>query len=122
MERGVPVNQILGLIIAGIVVIAGLVFTLGVLKMLIDSARAWLREKRPEMMVNMHGLKSGKTYRFSLSGKYRIGQFINGKWRWSKIISDGHYFKIKKKTLGISLLRSEERRVGKECRSRWSPY
>ena len=24
--------------------------------------------------------------------------------------------------LGISLYRSEERRVGKECRSRWSPY
>ena len=23
---------------------------------------------------------------------------------------------------GIALLRSEERRVGKECRSRWSPY
>src|SRR3989440_8241380 len=23
---------------------------------------------------------------------------------------------------GIELLRSEERRVGKECRSRWSPY
>ena len=23
---------------------------------------------------------------------------------------------------GLSLLRSEERRVGKECRSRWSPY
>ena len=23
---------------------------------------------------------------------------------------------------GILLLRSEERRVGKECRSRWSPY
>ena len=22
----------------------------------------------------------------------------------------------------ISLIRSEERRVGKECRSRWSPY
>ena len=22
----------------------------------------------------------------------------------------------------VSLLRSEERRVGKECRSRWSPY
>ena len=22
----------------------------------------------------------------------------------------------------LSLLRSEERRVGKECRSRWSPY
>src|SRR3712207_9498201 len=24
--------------------------------------------------------------------------------------------------LGVPLLRSEERRVGKECRSRWSPY
>ena len=25
-------------------------------------------------------------------------------------------------TLGIPYYRSEERRVGKECRSRWSPY
>ena len=25
-------------------------------------------------------------------------------------------------TRTVSLLRSEERRVGKECRSRWSPY
>ena len=24
--------------------------------------------------------------------------------------------------LGVARLRSEERRVGKECRSRWSPY
>ena len=24
--------------------------------------------------------------------------------------------------LGVKTLRSEERRVGKECRSRWSPY
>ena len=27
-----------------------------------------------------------------------------------------------KKVFGIYSLRSEERRVGKECRSRWSPY
>ena len=26
------------------------------------------------------------------------------------------------KTIGIIYIRSEERRVGKECRSRWSPY
>ena len=26
------------------------------------------------------------------------------------------------KGLKFSLMRSEERRVGKECRSRWSPY
>ena len=30
--------------------------------------------------------------------------------------------KAKGDTRGIRLARSEERRVGKECRSRWSPY
>ena len=25
-------------------------------------------------------------------------------------------------TAAVTVLRSEERRVGKECRSRWSPY
>ena len=45
---------------------------------------------------------------------------------------DGYYYStpIKKEEMtiflfyrnGISLCRSEERRVGKECRSRWSPY
>ena len=39
---------------------------------------------------------------------------------------DGVSFTIKKgQTLGVvgeSGCRSEERRVGKECRSRWSPY
>ena len=34
---------------------------------------------------------------------------------WNKI------FSIEKKNI-IPILRSEERRVGKECRSRWSPY
>src|SRR2546430_5775695 len=28
----------------------------------------------------------------------------------------------KRLSSGIELIRSEERRVGKECRSRWSPY
>src|SRR5256885_3166114 len=31
-------------------------------------------------------------------------------------------FKIQSAEAGILLPRSEERRVGKECRSRWSPY
>ena len=30
--------------------------------------------------------------------------------------------KIRKHRLKIIKIRSEERRVGKECRSRWSPY
>jgi len=29
---------------------------------------------------------------------------------------------IEKRARGLELIRSEERRVGKECRSRWSPY
>ena len=29
---------------------------------------------------------------------------------------------LRENGLGLKLTRSEERRVGKECRSRWSPY
>ena len=36
------------------------------------------------------------------------------------LISSSERLRILNNTLGI--LRSEERRVGKECRSRWSPY
>ena len=32
------------------------------------------------------------------------------------------YSAQKKGYSGVAILRSEERRVGKECRSRWSPY
>ena len=32
------------------------------------------------------------------------------------------FMEVNKAFFGIALLRSEERRVGKECRSRWSPY
>ena len=42
------------------------------------------------------------------------------------IEKDGEFFFIANEVatmLGyVNLLRSEERRVGKECRSRWSPY
>ena len=40
--------------------------------------------------------------------KITISEKIDNK----KIVSVGH----------LRLVRSEERRVGKECRSRWSPY
>ena len=33
-----------------------------------------------------------------------------------------HVRPVTDKTVDIELVRSEERRVGKECRSRWSPY
>ena len=42
-----------------------------------------------------------------------------------RLIRSGHLKKLKQKGVEIharSVFRSEERRVGKECRSRWSPY
>ena len=35
---------------------------------------------------------------------------------WQKFIQESPY------NVGVDCARSEERRVGKECRSRWSPY
>ena len=37
-------------------------------------------------------------------------------------VVDGIVFWTKNPTPMLNRLRSEERRVGKECRSRWSPY
>ena len=34
----------------------------------------------------------------------------------------GHYYHMRLYVSAPSIFRSEERRVGKECRSRWSPY
>src|SRR2546430_5773991 len=43
---------------------------------------------------------------------------------WAKWSGDGKYFYLYFDILtrGNAKRRSEERRVGKECRSRWSPY
>ena len=39
------------------------------------------------------------------------------------VLSDSKLMRKKSSKLkNIQLIRSEERRVGKECRSRWSPY
>ena len=38
--------------------------------------------------------------------------------RYEKVMENG----MQKKVTEPYLVRSEERRVGKECRSRWSPY
>src|SRR2546422_7044315 len=37
-------------------------------------------------------------------------------------IADGRAFTPQESKAGTTVVRSEERRVGKECRSRWSPY
>ena len=47
-----------------------------------------------------------------------IGVDKNG----NKYIKDGTAYVDKETGIGYIAERSEERRVGKECRSRWSPY
>ena len=57
-----------------------------------------------------------------------IGQFLKSGYKVES--SYGHIRDLPKSKLGVdvdknfepSYVRSEERRVGKECRSRWSPY
>ena len=46
----------------------------------------------------------------------RLVEFLNGK---AEIYIDEAYSVL---GLNVNYVRSEERRVGKECRSRWSPY
>ena len=48
-----------------------------------------------------------------------FGVFSNGGFEALKNMVDSASIII---TVGGSISRSEERRVGKECRSRWSPY
>ena len=53
----------------------------------------------------------------------RIKRGIADSSRFSKVDTVGNHFRSLLKSLGINgRHRSEERRVGKECRSRWSPY
>ena len=64
----------------------------------------YLKNYEPYELVKF----SGNTYCTRTHDSLKIS---NGKWIWwSRGIG------------GRSALRSEERRVGKECRSRWSPY
>ena len=58
--------------------------------------------------------------------KTRVGKVVSNKMDKTIVVAiEDHvkhplYKKIVKRT--YKLKRSEERRVGKECRSRWSPY
>src|SRR2546430_14734746 len=61
---------------------------------------------------------------------YRGLAWTHLRWMWTTFHM-GHYIPLTWMTLGLDYVlwgmnplgyRSEERRVGKECRSRWSPY
>ena len=56
------------------------------------------------------------------AGHYAVGQFNINNLEWTKSILQTAQELESPVILGVSEGRSEERRVGKECRSRWSPY
>ena len=62
-------------------------------------------------MGNIFDLKEGMLFSIKLNeNAWTLGQFCN-------------VFRLEgRRYAQIRLTRSEERRVGKECRSRWSPY
>src|SRR6266704_6538957 len=62
----------------------------------------------------------------SHGGIYALGAYMGTflalkilDWGWNPYLT---YVMLLAGALFIGLIRSEERRVGKECRSRWSPY
>ena len=67
-----------------------------------------------EKVVQHQARKYGST-------KFGIERFING---FLDLLTIGFLSKFGKRPMHLfgALTRSEERRVGKECRSRWSPY
>ena len=54
--------------------------------------------------------------------KQKLEDLKNNLNKYHDYIPGNSKEKGKKTTRPIDILRSEERRVGKECRSRWSPY
>ena len=77
-----------------------------------DIARAAAEAGRPSESVRLVAV--GKTFPSGdIREVYAAGQ---------RDFGENYIQEWYEKTEDLSLLRSEERRVGKECRSRWSPY
>ena len=83
------------------------------------SIMSFIMTATPISMYKMHGFTLGSTSIFIQS--HIIGMFLPSLITGTLIKKYGHSKIIYYGAL-IYLIRSEERRVGKECRSRWSPY
>ena len=60
---------------------------------------------------------------FPLIGFIMLAVWLHEHWGWGAwVIWVGVLFGLFTAAVGVRDTRSEERRVGKECRSRWSPY
>src|SRR2546427_9497215 len=88
-------------------------------------ATPWVSNRQPLRVRQLAALFSGVSFFASFyllfafdwqQGGYRFQQ----KYVWSEQL--GIQFYVGVDGIGVPMVRSEERRVGKECRSRWSPY
>ena len=79
-------------------------------------------EKTPEV-AEITGIMIGNTREslcsYSLTKTDIYYPHIKGIQSWSEV---SYSEELRIFLFGCSAIRSEERRVGKECRSRWSPY
>ena len=82
----------------------------------------------PHDLVGDNAITNESSAKVALNGVY---SYLEGWGTWSAYYICDNEFRTglldptafyRSKTEGEQLPRSEERRVGKECRSRWSPY
>src|ERR1041385_2206586 len=78
-----------------------------------EAQHAWI----PLFTTKRRFHKPPRPARRGFSPQRRLSFSSRGHWSWSKASSESRH-----STPAAGPKRSEERRVGKECRSRWSPY
>ena len=97
----------------------------------IEELKSWLKDKEGILSWKLDGLtmvltyEDGKLVKAITRGNGEIGEVITNNARVFANLPLNIKYKRKIVLRGetiIRLTRSEERRVGKECRSRWSPY
>ena len=66
--------------------------------------------------MNLHAVRAIYVFEMARTGRTLLQSIV------SPVISTSLYFVVFGAAIGSRIARSEERRVGKECRSRWSPY
>ena len=76
-------------------------------------------EKRKKLPIGIDNFEKIRKDDFYYVDKTKLIEQLLEKWGEANLFTRPRRFG---KSLNMSMLRSEERRVGKECRSRWSPY
>src|SRR5258708_29826336 len=80
-------------------------------------------QRKPVIQAKLRNLMTGKVmeYSFKYGEKIEEADVVKRKCQYLYSDDEGAHF-MNPETFETTVVRSEERRVGKECRSRWSPY